>query len=81
MIDIKWIEPDIAITIDMSRLSWGDMKEIRQLQAGNEAEAEAAIERLVTQVTGVQATTLPAQAFAAIVQQMMERAAGNTAKN
>lgn len=81
MIDITWIEPQIAITVDMSRLSWGDLKTIRQLQAGDEASAEAAIERLVTKVTGVEAVELPAQAFAAIVQQMMERASGNTAKN
>lgn len=81
MIDIQWIEPDITITIDMSRLTWGDLKVIRQLQAGTEGEAEAAIEQLVTRVTGVEATELPAQAFGAIVEKMMARANGNAAKN
>ena len=81
MIDITWIEPKIAITVDMSRLSWGDLKTIRQLQAGDEASAEAALEQLVTKVTGVEATELPAQAFGALVQHMIERAAGSAAKN
>lgn len=80
MIEIEWVETPITVKVDMSALTWNDLKAIRALQ-GDEAGAEAAVEAVVTRVTGIEAGELPAQVFAAVVEGMMARASGNAAKN
>jgi len=83
MISIEWVEEPIAVKIDMSKLTWGDVVAIQQAQANNESDAQVILESIVTKVTGQDATTMPAQAFSAVVAAMMERAAGGgeAAKN
>lgn len=82
MIEIQWADTPIAVTIDMTRLTWGDVVAIQRAQAGSEADAQATLEAIVTKVTGTPAQDLPAQAFTAVVEAMMQRATGgDTAKN
>lgn len=83
MIQIEWVEDPITIKVDMSKLTWGDVVAIQKAQEGGESDAQAILESIVTKVTGQDAAMMPAQAFSAVVQAMMERAsgAGESAKN
>lgn len=83
---IDWVEEPIKVTVDMSKLTWGDVLDIQKTQAsddGRTAEEKSleVIQRVVTKVTGIEATELPAQAFGEVLNAIMERVNGDPAKN
>lgn len=83
MITINWVETPLEIDVDMSKLTWRDLVAIQRAPMADEAQAQATLETIVSKVTGMDAGNLPAQAFVALVQAMMQRANGQSdaAKN
>lgn len=87
MADVKvnLVEPQIDITVDLSKLTWGDLLNLQRVVGSQITEGQAIemISAIVTKVTDRNANDLPAVAMQAILQAIFERAhlGDSSAKN
>lgn len=88
-VQIEFVETPIRVSVDMARLTWGDLLELQRLQrlaktdADGDAggEAERTLNALVSKITGQDATELPAVVVSGVIEAIKERTAGTAAKN
>jgi hypothetical protein len=88
-VQIEFVETPIRVSVDMALLTWGDLLVVQRLQrqakAGGDdddgAEAERALNALVSKITGQDAVGLPAVVVTRVLDAIKERTAGLAPKN
>lgn len=81
-VTVEFVEEPVNVKVDFSRLTWGDLLKLqRRGDTGSDEEAEKLMTDLISKLTGQDAYDLPAYVVAEIIQQVMARAQGNSAKN
>ena len=83
-ITINYVEKPVAIDVDLTLLTWGDLLKIQRAMGGgvDDQQAEELLNGVLSRVTGQDATTLPALAVSEILRSIMSRVSGRqTEKN
>lgn len=84
-VTISFVETPVTVTVDMSKLTWGDLLAIQRATAGNTSEDQAAglINDVLTRVTGEDVEKLPATAVSEVLKAVMARVqnSGQAEKN
>lgn len=75
-VQIEYIDTPVRVSVDFSRLTFGDYLRLRKIQGGglSDDEAEQMIVDLVTKLTGQDALELPGMAVNAILAELGQRA-------
>ena len=78
-VQLNFVVAHHNVDVDMSKLTWGDMRKMRQLSGKenvSEDEAEQIMSDLVSKVTGQNADDLPSMAVGQIINAIMSGGGG-----